>query len=195
MLENITVSHLKRSKVRASKCDLTEHTTDNSSQFRAQSCLSPISVSLLMYYGRRTHAQCNVPQPASPPDVLTEHVLVWKPGAWGFKMEVLLTPSSLTESWTSVFVTLKSGSICCLIFSSQFIFQLINLFPRNLSPLSILTCNSSMSFCWEAYIFQSSQALISSCLAWATSILLIFSCPADSRLVLGLRKRWWNQDN
>lgn len=30
-------------------------------------------------------------------------------------MAVLLTASSLTWNWTSVFVTPKAGSICCLI--------------------------------------------------------------------------------
>lgn len=93
---------------------------------RASLMLALQHVLIPPWAGRRTQASCKAHQPPLPPDVITEHILVWKPGERGFKMEVLPTASSLTGKWTSVFVTLKAGSICCLIF------------PLNLSSSSLI---------------------------------------------------------
>lgn len=189
MSDNSTVSNLlKRTKVGASKHDLTEHIIGNSSHIRTQICLCPIRASLSMPYGTSWN-------PNLPHHQMWPQNTFWSGNhdhenlRWKFC-------SQLPHRELDISLCDTKGRVYLLFnFSSQFIFQLINPFPSNLSQLSIITHHSSPSSCWEASIFQSSQALISSCLAWTTSILLLFFCPANSRLVLRLRKRCWNQDS
>lgn len=73
-------------------------------------------------------------------------------------------------------------------FSSQPIFQFIYQFPSNPSQLSVLTCNSSFSPCWEASIFWSSCALISSCTVW-----IAWTLPSSPFLLQNLVLYSWIQ--
>lgn len=178
MSENITVSPLlKRSKVHEHKCDL-KSILGNSFNFWPFSHVMLIRATAqvieqllkALWAGNSIHVQGSRAQLASPTEVITETF-------WSGNQTMRVWRGSFTHSFFSYMeldISLcdtKSRVYLLFNFSSQFIFQLINPFPSNLSPLSILTGNSSLSSCWEASIFQSSQALIPSCLAWAASIL------------------------